>query len=612
MKPCVIVLIVFLSCSLPAPLALGAETQTAATALAAWLAPISQADDSDTAGTPPPSLRMVARFYREVSFRPVWTHPGGLLPRGRRLLQAMAGAVAAERLSAAPYRFNEGEVINAAATDGDLCQLCARQIRQEVWITARILHDARQMLAGRVEPDTTTDEWLARRRIVDRDLAAELAAAVASGAIEAFVASLHPDGQAFLALRAALRRYTAIQQAGGWPAIPPGDTLRQGDAGSRVASLIHRLTVTGDLTVPSPAADPGIRYSRSVETAVRRFQRRHGLTPDGVAGGRTLAALNVPAEARINQLQLNLERLRWFPDTFGDRYLVVNIPAFELRLVEDGATSIRMRAIVGKNRRQTPVMSGRMTYLELNPYWNIPAKIARRDILPKVLADPDYLSRQGIHIFDGWDPQAAELDPGQIAWQAISPAHFPYRLRQDPSTRNALGRVKFMFPNRHSIYIHDTPSRGLFDRTRRNFSSGCVRVESPLRLADLLLQAQNWKPKRLEEVVESGERRVVVLNDPLPVHLVYFTAWAGDGGEVHFRDDVYGRDRRLAATLAAAEKRPFRFDAAPDAGQLLLAQNPSVAPDTGSKKFPNDRGKGLSAQVAESTGKVTGHPVTGI
>ncbi|MBC2744014.1 MAG: L,D-transpeptidase family protein [Desulfosarcina sp.] len=208
-----------------------------------------------------------------------------------------------------------------------------------------------------------------------------------------------------------------------------------------------------------------------------------------------------------------------------------------------------MRAIVGKKRRQTPIMSDRMTYLEFNPYWNIPRKIARRDILPKVISDPAYLTRQGIRIFDSWDRQALELDPMTIEWEKISTRHFPYRFRQDPSDLNALGQVKFMFPNHHSVYIHDTPGKALFDQQERNFSSGCVRVEKPLALAQYLLSEQGWDRARLEATIAQGQRQAVVLDSPIPVHLVYFTAWVDEDETVNFREDIYERDRRLLIAL---------------------------------------------------------------
>jgi murein L,D-transpeptidase YcbB/YkuD len=244
-----------------------------------------------------------------------------------------------------------------------------------------------------------------------------------------------------------------------------------------------------------------------------------------------------------------MERWRWYPDSFGDRYLMVNIPAFALTIVDTPDRIDNIRVIVGKKNRQTPIMSDRMTYIEFNPYWNIPQNIARKDILPKVIHDPSYLSRQGIRVFDSWDRSAQELDPTTIDWGNLSARYFPYRLRQDPSQRNALGQIKFIFPNPLSIYIHDTPGKSLFNCQERAFSSGCVRLEEPITLATHLLGDQGWNRHRLETLTAHEKAQSVVLTTPIPVHLVYFTAWVDGDKTVNFRKDIYGHDARLVQAL---------------------------------------------------------------
>jgi murein L,D-transpeptidase YcbB/YkuD len=248
-----------------------------------------------------------------------------------------------------------------------------------------------------------------------------------------------------------------------------------------------------------------------------------------------------------------------------------------------------------------------MTYLEFNPYWNIPRKIARRDILPRAIADPGYLVRQGIRIFDGWDSQAMELDPTHLAWENLSARSFPYRLRQDPSPVNALGQVKFIFPNRHSVYIHDTPGKALFLRQERHLSSGCVRVEAPLALAQHLLNDQGWGHDRLDAVIAQGKRKAVVLNRPVPVHLVYFTAWADADGTVNFRDDIYGRDRDL---LVALERRTTNRTFC----SREVSDIPMIASGSPLQAGPV-KTTGASVRVTatiEPAGKVAGNPMAGI
>jgi murein L,D-transpeptidase YcbB/YkuD len=267
-------------------------------------------------------------------------------------------------------------------------------------------------------------------------------------------------------------------------------------------------------------------------------------------GARTLAALNVPVEERIRQIQLNLERWRWMPDDLGSRYVLANIPGFQMQMVEAGHVVKTMRTIVGQKDRPTPVLSSMITYLEINPYWYVPSKIAREDLLPKIRGNPNFLVHQNFRVFDSWDADAREIDPFTIDWASLSEDHFPFRLRQEPADRNALGRVKFMFPNEQSVYIHDTPSKGLFQKTSRPFSSGCVRLEEPLALVSLLLSGQDWDQARLLEAVASNQRQVVILDEPVPVYLVYLTAWVEEDGEAHFREDIYGHDQELFSALA--------------------------------------------------------------
>ena len=352
-------------------------------------------------------------------------------------------------------------------------------------------------------------------------------------------------------LQKTLRAYDAINRIGGWPKVEPGSPLRVGDQGPRVKTLRSYLRATGDLPMVTLSSDPV--FDRALEMAVMRFQRRHGLFEDGVVGKNTQAAIAVPVEERINQLQINLERWRSIPGSFGSHYLMVNIPGFELRIVENDTVVRKMRAIVGKKRRQTPVMSDRITYVELNPYWNIPRRIVLEDILPRIQEDPGYLAKHGIRVFNGWKEEASVLDPVGIDWGRVSNDYFPYRLRQEPSKMNSLGQVKFMFPNRQSVYIHDTPGKNLFQKQKRAFSSGCVRVQDPLALAEYLIGEQDWDRKRLETTIEAGRRQVIVLKKSIPVHLVYFTAWVDEGGDVHFREDIYDIDKQF---LANAQKGP--------------------------------------------------------
>jgi murein L,D-transpeptidase YcbB/YkuD len=546
-----------------------------AAALQRWLAvnPPLQTEASDDPAEP--LLSSVARFYRMVGYRNVWVGADGLRPLGEDLLRAIQDA-SANGLHTEAYRLPpcENGWIRATALDGriDPTRL-ATSMRLDMAFTASLLRYVSHLHHGRIAPQTLDRKWIFDPPHSRRNFADELAAAVNTGRLTEYLNSLPPRQPAYGRLRTALAAYEQIRSNGGWERLDSGPSIRRGDSDPRVPALRSRLILEGDLA--ASASEAGQHYDRALETAVLRFQYRHGLTPDGVVGKRTLAALNVPVEARIRQLRLNMERWRWYPDSFGERYVWVNIPDFKLTVMERDWAVQRMRAIVGRTKRQTPNLSGRMTYLEFNPYWNVPGKIARKDILPKIMKDPAYLIRQGFKVFDSWKQDAAALNPEGIAWNQVSKKHFPFRLRQEPSALNALGQVKFMFPNKQSVYIHDTPGKSLFQRDRRNFSSGCVRVESPLVLARYLLHGQRWDQARLEDTLGSGERKTVVLKNPIPVHLVYFTAWIDESGKVNFREDVYGRDRQLDRAINQRSKPTLFCDRQPAAGNLLASHTPN-------------------------------------
>ncbi|MFC3226334.1 murein L,D-transpeptidase [Marinibaculum pumilum] len=304
-----------------------------------------------------------------------------------------------------------------------------------------------------------------------------------------------------------------------------------------------------------PSADKPFQvaeiYDNALVAAVLRFQRRHGLEPDGVVGPKTLAALNVPLADRIRQVELNLERWRWLPADLGRRYVLVNIAGYDYRLVEDGVEKLYGRTIVGRSYRSTPVFSDKIEYLVFNPKWTVPRRLAVEDKLPQIKEDPDFLRREGFSVYVGWGEDAQEIMPEFIDWHSLSKNNFPYRLVQSPGASNALGQVKFLFPNKYDVYLHDTPSRHLFKRANRAFSSGCIRVEHPLDLAEHLLMSEpGWDRARIDGALQLDRERWITLREPVPVHLLHWTTWRDPDGTLQFRDDLYGRDSRLAQALA--------------------------------------------------------------
>ena len=344
------------------------------------------------------------------------------------------------------------------------------------------------------------------------------------------------------ALEKALSQYRRLADLGGWPQVPAGPSLHEGERNERISFLRQRLAASADLAA---SAGQGDHFDPTLKEAVQRFQTRHGLTADGVVGGKTLSELNVPINERIRQLAASLERCQPLPQLQEPRHILVNIADFTLKLYEDGKPVLSMPVIVGKTYRQTPVFNGRITSLVLNPNWEVPHSIATKDLLPKIKKNPEYLDQLHLRVFRDWKNTAA-IDPATIKWADLSPTHFPYRLRQDPGPDNALGRVKFLFPNPYDVYLHDTPARELFQKDTRTFSSGCIRIAKPLDLAIYLLRGTKLNSMdALTAAIAREKTRQFVIPEPIAVHIVYMTAWVDREGIIQFRSDIYNRDPAL-------------------------------------------------------------------
>lgn len=411
-------------------------------------------------------------------------------------------------------------------------------------VTRSLLRYLTDLQAGRIAPRKADPDLFVFQRSVDGP--AMLETVHGSAEPEKAMAALAPGNPVYRRLRRLLLDYRVLAQAGGWLSVAEGETLKPGMTDPRVSSVYRRLAATDDLTPSNEASD---LYDPALESAVRQFQRRHGLDADGAIGAKTVAALNVPVDVRIRQIILNMERFRWMPDDFGDDHVFVNMAGFELDYVVHGVTRLSMRVVVGRPYRETPIFSDAIRYLEFNPTWNVPARIAAQDLLPKIQKDPAYLTSGGYELYAGYQDGAPRVDPGTVNWAALPKGRFPYRLRQAPGEKNALGQVKFMFPNKFDVYLHDTPARELFAKSVRNFSSGCIRLQKPITLAEAMLQADGQDPARVRAVLDSKKTTRVNLATPVPVHLTYLTAWIGEGGTVEFRDDIYGRDALLAKAL---------------------------------------------------------------
>lgn len=343
-----------------------------------------------------------------------------------------------------------------------------------------------------------------------------------------------------------LDRYRQIAERGGWRSLPPGPPLRPGDHSPIVPALRARLRATGDLRdVPRGPGDAE-RYDESTARAVGAFQRRHGLAADALVGGRTRAALGVAVEDRIAQLELARRRLAERPP--ARRWIRVNIPGFALELIDGGRTVLAMPVVVGRTARPTPVFESAISSIVLHPTWTVPADLAHHDLVPKIRRDPRYLARRGFEVYAGAGPGARRLDPERVDWSRLIRGPGEVTLRQRPGNRNGLGRFLFSMENDYDVYLHDTPSRDLFRHDRRDFSSGCVRVGDALALARAILQPDAaWPPERLDAALARRETMRVRVQPPVPVRIVYRTAWVDAQGAAQFREDVYGEDKRRIA-----------------------------------------------------------------
>ena len=368
---------------------------------------------------------------------------------------------------------------------------------------------------------------------------------ISSGRVDDWLQAVAPQSDDYRKLRDALARYRHYQSLGGWQPIPEGPTLKTGMVDERVPLLRARLIATGELTV----RDMYFRtFDDSVAAAVASFQRRHGLDDDGVVGSKTLAALNEPVEKRIEQILANLERARYAPRIMPDSYIAVDIAGYRVEYIRDGTLAWQSRAVVGRPLRMSPALHSRVTYLELNPSWTVPPTVLEEDVLPELSGNaPDYLREHDMHVVDY---QGNPVESDSIIWSRYSDKGFPWLLRQRPGPRNALGRIKFMFANPYSVYMHDTPSRGLFKRRERALSSGCIRIEEPLDLAQLLLEGTpGWDRAHLVDALDSLESRSVGLAQPVDIFLNYRTVSVADDGTVFFYNDIYQQDDEIIRAL---------------------------------------------------------------
>ncbi len=480
--------------------------------------------------------RDLAGFYQANGYRGIWTGKGA---EDRRRRQALLRAIESAQTHGLPVaRYDAPGLLTqmqAARTPRERGQV-------EVALSRSFLQLARDLQSGALIPAKVDGEI--KRQVPYRARASYLANFIKSNP-DSFFRALPPQSREYARLMRAKLQLEKTLAQGGWGPSVPAETLRPGASGPAVIALRNRLIAMGYL---KRSAKPV--YDGAIQQAVQRFQKDHGLTPDGVAGPVTMQELNISVQARLQSVIVAMERERWINQPLGKRHVLVNLTDFSARIVDDGRVTFETRAVIGKNDpdRRSPEFSDMMEFMVINPTWNVPRSIAVKEYLPKMQRNRNAASHLRIY-----DRRGRKISRGAINFRAYTARNFPYAIKQPPSRKNALGLVKFMFPNTYNIYLHDTPSKSLFQRETRDFSHGCIRLHQPFEFAYALLEKQESDPETFfRSRLDTGRETVVSLNEPVPVHIIYRTASTQAKGRIQYRRDIYGRDAEIWKALSKA------------------------------------------------------------
>lgn len=480
-------------------------------------------------------------FYENRNFQPAWSEDNA-----NRLLEAIA-EIELDGLDPIDYH---SELLNQPKSKVDLGQIKDYRIyaARDMLLTDAFLRLAYHILFGKVDADALDPHWNMTTPIGELTPAVTVERILAENSVSDSLNVLKPQNTIYIESKKTLQQYRNIAAAGGWPAIPDGQVLKPDMEDDRLKLLAKRLFITGDLVDSTVKTSS---YNEELVDAVKAFQKRHGLDEDGVIGKATLGQMNVPVEDRIDQIRVNLERGRWVLRDLPDRFILVNIASFKLHYVEDGEFKWRTKVQVGKPFRKTPVFKSDMKYIVFNCTWTVPPTILKNDVIPAIKRDPNYLSSKNMDVLDR---NGTKLNGSTIDWSKYSAANFPFIIRQNPGPTNALGLVKFIYPNKHFVFLHDTPSKSLFQRTNRSFSSGCVRVQDPFVLAEMLLKDKpGWDMNKINQVLATKKETTIYLGKDIPVITLYWTAFNESDGTAQFRRDFYDRDEKILEGL----NKPF-------------------------------------------------------
>jgi murein L,D-transpeptidase YcbB/YkuD len=494
-------------------------------------------DDLSIRGVEILTQAILLEIYQDHDFAPYWTSTA----RTRELMELISDS-ADHGLTPADYNIDQLNQVLQRRLARPSAEI---EAETDILLTESLLRYGYHRRFGKVKASAMdADINFRRERFQHQSPTVTVDQALESSSLKDFIQMIAPTGPVYRHLQARMSTYRDLANAGGWPTVADGPTLRIGDTDPRVVQIRKRLAATDRIEDRTNLNSE--HFDAALKQAVRQFQLRHRLGQDGIVGKQTIAALNVPVGRRIDQIRTSLERLRWVSQEAGGTRVVVNIAGFRAFFFRGGELEWDTPAIVGKNYRQTPVFRGDIAYMEFNPTWTIPPGIMRNDILPAIKRDPDYLASKNIRVIDH---NGKFVDPATVNWNKYKNG-VPYTLRQDPGPNNSLGTVKFIFPNKHFVFLHDTPHRELFSQKERIFSSGCIRVKDPLKMAELILNDPvKYNRSELESIVESRKTQRILPSPKVPVVIVYLTASINADGRIRFYRDIYDRDQKVLDAL---------------------------------------------------------------
>ncbi len=498
-----------------------------------------------------PKHSFLRKLYIRVLFMPVWMHESSYSSSAKELFAQIQndGTLNKNGQLYQDAFLLEEEAQNVYANGGTLAEKINLEFKISQLYKAytdytyfgSINWGAFQARISNLIVNGVSTEWVLHRP--DADPIGMVENAALGQSLTKQLQAAMPHAYHYKVLQKELKKYMTIRETGGWETVFLAKKLKPWKRMKGVDALRERLLVTGDY-IPCEESQEDLVYDACLQKAVKHFQARNGLKTDGVIGSGTLRVLNISVDERITTIRLNLDRLKWLNERQGKRHVIINIPDFQLYFEEDGALIQTMRVITGTPKHPTPIFSDMVENIVLNPHWNVPKSIIQKEMIPKLLSNPNAMSRQKIEVYTGWGKGAQKVNPASVDWsQYRYSKHMPYRFAQTPGIHNALGKVKFLFPNKLSVYMHDTPTKHLFKKDKRAFSHGCIRLQKPRELLQTFTTFNSHiNFEKAQKTLKGKRKKYFNLTEKVPIDVIYLTAWVDYDGKLQFRNDVYGYD----------------------------------------------------------------------